>query len=59
MDTGEQTDQYIPRLFWTPTGQLGFYRLNRLQNHFEVLLCDSSGRPASCTTSATTAMSNG
>ena len=43
MDTGEQTDQYIPRLFWTPTGQLGFYRLNRLQNHFEVLLCDSAG----------------
>ena len=43
MDTGEQTDQYIPRLFWTPTGQLGFYRLTRLQNHFEVLLCDSSG----------------
>ena len=43
MDTGEQTDQYIPRLFCTPTGQLGFYRLNRLQNHFEVLLCDSSG----------------
>ena len=43
MDTGEQTDQYIPRLFWTPTGQLGFYRLNRLQNHFEVLLRDSSG----------------
>ena len=43
MDTGEQTDQYIPRLFWTPTGQLGFCRLNRLQNHFEVLLCDSSG----------------
>ena len=43
MDTGEQTDQYIPRLFWTPTGQLGFYRLNRLQNHFEVLLCDASG----------------
>lgn len=43
MDTGEQTAQYIPRLFWTPTGQLGFYRLNRLQNHFEVLLCDSSG----------------
>ena len=43
MDTGEQTDQYIPRLLWTPTGQLGFYRLNRLQNHFEVLLCDSSG----------------
>ena len=43
VDTGVQTDQYIPRLFWTPTGQLGFYRLNRLQNHFEVLLCDSSG----------------
>ena len=43
MDTGEQTDQYIPRLFCTPTGPLGFYRLNRLQNHFEVLLCDSSG----------------
>ena len=43
MDTGEQTDQYIPRLFWTPTGQMGIYRQKRLQNHFEVMLCDSSG----------------
>ena len=41
--TGEQTDQYIFNLQWTPAGNLSFYRVNRLQNHFEVLLCDEGG----------------
>lgn len=43
VDTGGETDQYIPRIGWTPGGQLFFYRANRLQNHFEVLLADASG----------------
>ena len=33
-----ETDQYIPRIGWTPSGRLFFYRVNRLQNHFEVVL---------------------
>ena len=41
--TGEQTDQYIFNLQWTPAGKLSFYRVNRLQNHFEVLLHEESG----------------
>jgi len=41
--TGEQTDQYIFNLQWTPAGRLSFYRVNRLQNHFEVLLREESG----------------
>ena len=43
IDTGGETDRYIPRLLWTPSGELAFYRLNRLQNHFEVLLSDRNG----------------
>jgi dipeptidyl aminopeptidase/acylaminoacyl peptidase len=38
IDTGSETDQYIPRIGWTPGGELFFYRVNRLQNHFEVVL---------------------
>ena len=41
--TGESSDQYIFNVVWTPTGELSFYRVNRLQNHFEVLLRDKSG----------------
>ena len=41
--TGEQTDQYIFNVQWTPAGKLSFYRVNRLQNHFEVLLCEDGG----------------
>ncbi len=41
--TGENTDQYILNVMWTPAGELSFYRVNRLQNHFEVLLRDKSG----------------
>ena len=41
--TGENTDQYIFNVVWTPAGELSFYRVNRLQNHFEVLLREDSG----------------
>ncbi len=41
--TGENADQYILNLVWTPAGKLSFYRVNRLQNHFEVLLCEEGG----------------
>jgi dipeptidyl aminopeptidase/acylaminoacyl peptidase len=40
VETGAETDQYIPRLGWTPAGDLFFYRVNRLQNRFEVVLGD-------------------
>lgn len=39
---GEETDQYIPRLQWTTDPQqLSFQRLNRHQNHLEILLADA------------------
>ncbi len=41
--TGDDSDQYIFNLVWTPSGKLSFYRVNRLQNHFEVLLCEANG----------------
>ena len=41
--TGENIDQYILNLAWTPGGKLMFYRINRLQNHFEVLLREDNG----------------
>ena len=41
--TGENSDQYIFNLVWTPAGKLSFYRVNRLQNHFEVLLREEGG----------------
>jgi dipeptidyl-peptidase-4 len=38
MDTGEETDQYIPRIKWTSDPEvLSILRLNRLQNVLEVL----------------------
>ena len=40
MDTGSETDQYLARMGWTPSGELYFFRLNRLQNRFEVMLAD-------------------
>ncbi len=43
IDTGPQTDQYIPRIGWTPSGELFFYRVNRRQNVFEVMLAGSDG----------------
>ncbi len=43
IDTGETTDQYIFNLAWTPAGELYFYRVNRLQNRFEVVLLRKNG----------------
>lgn len=45
-DTGQEKDQYIPRIQWTYVpGMLSITRLNRHQNHKELLLADaSSGR---------------
>ncbi|HRY99049.1 MAG TPA: S9 family peptidase [Bacteroidales bacterium] len=43
MDTGGETDIYIPRVQWSSLpGQLAIQRLNRLQNHLEILLADAS-----------------
>lgn len=41
-DVGKEKDQYIPRIKWSKDpGQLCIYRLNRLQNHLELLLADA------------------
>ncbi len=42
MDVGEETDQYLPRIKWTPDANiLAIERLNRLQNHLDILLADA------------------
>ena len=40
MNLGEEDDIYIPRIQWLPDGRLALLRLNRLQNHVELLLGD-------------------
>ncbi len=43
MNTGEDTDTYIPRIKWTNDANvLAIEYLNRLQNHLEILLADAS-----------------
>jgi len=43
MDIGTETDQYIPRIKWTnDKNKLAIQRLNRLQNHLDILLADAS-----------------
>ena len=44
IDTGPDTGQYIPHIGWTPGGELYFYRVNRRQNLFEVVLVSRSGQ---------------
>jgi dipeptidyl-peptidase-4 len=42
-DTGEETDIYIPRIIWTATpGVLSVRRLNRLQNHLDIIHIDAT-----------------
>lgn len=42
IDTGGETDQYIPRIKWTRDPEkLAIIRLNRHQNHLEILLADA------------------
>ena len=43
IDTGTESDQYIPRIGFTPDGRLWYHRLNRRQNTFEVVLCEPHG----------------
>jgi len=41
MEVGEETDQYIPRIRWTTSpDKLSIFRLNRLQNHLEILIAN-------------------
>ncbi|HSG68315.1 MAG TPA: S9 family peptidase [Bacteroidales bacterium] len=41
-EIGQETDQYIPRIKWTKNpGFLSVQRLNRLQNHLEILIVDA------------------
>jgi dipeptidyl-peptidase-4 len=42
INVGEETDQYIPRIKWSPNGKLVVYRLNRLQNKLELLYADAA-----------------
>ena len=42
VDTGSETDQYIPRIGWTRNPELlSVTRMNRHQNHLELLLVDA------------------
>ncbi len=42
IDTGEETDQYLPRMYWASDSQtLAIVRLNRLQNQKDILFADS------------------
>jgi len=42
VDLGEDEDIYIPRIFWTNSPKmLAVMRLNRLQNHLELLMADT------------------
>ena len=41
MDIGTETDIYIPRVYWLPSGkELAFMRLDRLQQNLEFLFAD-------------------
>ncbi|MFO7977870.1 MAG: S9 family peptidase [Bacteroidales bacterium] len=43
VDTGEETDQYIPRIKWTADPEkLAVLRLNRHQNQLEILLAEAA-----------------
>ena len=46
IEVGPETDQYISRIKWTPKNGLLAYRLNRPQNHFELLLADAAALSA-------------
>ncbi|MBR5850168.1 MAG: S9 family peptidase [Alistipes sp.] len=43
IDTGKESDQYIPRLGYTPDGRLWYFRINRRQNLFEMVICEPNG----------------
>ncbi len=42
MNIGEETDTYIPRIYWTNSSdKLAILRLNRLQNYLELMISDT------------------
>lgn len=41
VDLGDKTDIYIPRIKWTPSGELCITRMNRWQNQMDLLLCNA------------------
>jgi len=43
IDVGPEKNQYVPFFEWTPNGQLYFFRLNRTQNHLEIILAAEDG----------------
>ncbi|MGH9737708.1 MAG: S9 family peptidase [Candidatus Acidiferrales bacterium] len=43
MDTGANTDVYVPRVVWLPNSRrVAIERLNRAQNRLDLLFCDAS-----------------
>ena len=47
INTGLEADQYLPRVQWSPRGELTYMRLNREQNHLELLQADlNTGKSA-------------
>lgn len=43
LKTGSENDQYLPRMQWTKDANtLAFMRMNRLQNHMELLLANAT-----------------
>ncbi|MFR9532157.1 MAG: DPP IV N-terminal domain-containing protein [Rikenellaceae bacterium] len=43
VETTRWDDQYLPYVGYTPAGELYYFRLNRHQNHLEVLLVEEDG----------------
>ncbi|MDE7069822.1 MAG: S9 family peptidase [Alistipes sp.] len=43
IDAGPDRGQYLLQPLWTPDGRLCFQRLNRRQNHYELVLCLPDG----------------
>lgn len=44
VDLGVEKDQYVPRIFWAPDGELCIFKLNRHQNKLIILKSDSKGK---------------
>ena len=43
METGEETDIYLPRIYWTKKANtLAIVRLNRLQNHMDIIYANGT-----------------
>ncbi|MBQ1408405.1 MAG: S9 family peptidase [Bacteroidales bacterium] len=43
LNTGSENDQYLPRMQWTKdANKLAFMRMNRLQNHMELLIANAT-----------------